>query len=118
MTSADNLRGKRVLVTGGAGGVGRAVAVRMVAAGARVLLADRDEALLRQVTDPLHGEEGSDAAIDFIATDLADTAGIARMFERVDSWLGGIDILVACAGVGSGPLLEMAEPDWRYVIEG
>ena len=117
MTLADNLRGKRVLITGGAGGVGRAVAARMVAAGARVLLADRDEELLRQVTDPLQGEEESDAAIDFIATDLADTTGIARMFERVDSWLGGIDILVACAGVGSGPLLEMAEPDWRYVIE-
>ena len=117
MISADILRGKRVLVTGGAGGVGRAVAVRMVAAGARVLLADRDETLLRQVADPLQGEEGSDAAIDFIAADLADAAGIARMFERVDGWLGGIDILVACAGVGSGPLLEMAEPDWRYVIE-
>ena len=116
MVSADNLRGKRVLITGGAGGVGRAVAARMVAAGARVLLADRDQALLRHVVDPLQGDEGSDA-VDFIATDLADTAGIGRMFERVDSWLGGIDMLVACAGVGSGPLLEMAEPDWRYVIE-
>jgi NAD(P)-dependent dehydrogenase (short-subunit alcohol dehydrogenase family) len=116
MPDADILRGKRVLITGGAGGVGRAVAARMVAAGARVLLADRDEALLREVADPLHGEEG-EAAIDFIATDLADKEGIARMFARVDGWLGGIDILVACAGVGSGPLLEMAEPDWRYVIE-
>jgi 3-hydroxy acid dehydrogenase / malonic semialdehyde reductase len=117
MSDADNLRGKRVLVTGGAGGVGRAVAARMAAAGARLLLADRDEALLREVADPLQGEGGSDATIDFVAVDLADQAGIARMFERVDASLGGVDILVACAGVGSGPLLEMAEPDWRYVIE-
>lgn len=117
MSSAEHLRGKRVLITGGAGGVGRAVASRMVGEGARVLLADRDEALLREAVDPLQGEDGSDAAIDFIATDLADAAGIGRMFERVDCWLGGIDILVACAGVGAGPLLKMAEPDWRYVIE-
>lgn len=114
MSSAFTLRGKRVLITGGAGGLGRAVAARMVAEGARVLLADRDESLLRQVADPLGGSEGE---IDIIATDLSDTGGIARMFDRVDAWLGGIDILVACAGVGSGPLLEMAEPDWRYVIE-
>ena len=116
MSSAPTLRGKRVLITGGAGGVGQAVATRMVAEGARVLLADRDEGLLRQVADPLRGQ-GAGAEIEFVATDLSDTSGIARMFERVDDWLGGIDILVACAGVGSGPLLEMAEPDWRYVIE-
>jgi len=115
MIAAGNLRGKRVLVTGGAGGVGRAVAARMVAEGACVLLADRDESLLRQVAEPLHADEG--AAIDFVAAELADTQGVAHVFERVDAWLGGIDILVACAGVGSGPLLEMAEPDWRYVIE-
>lgn len=117
MAAADNLRGKRVLITGGAGGVGRAVATRMTAEGARVLLADRYETLLRRAAESLQGEDGGAAAIDFIATELADAAGIARMFERVDSWLGGIDILIACAGVGSGPLLEMAEPDWRYVIE-
>jgi NAD(P)-dependent dehydrogenase (short-subunit alcohol dehydrogenase family) len=112
---ADILEGKRVLITGGAGGVGRAVAARMIAAGARVLIADRDELDLRRVADEIGG--GDNDAIDTVTADLSSGPGLGRVFERVDAWLGGIDILVACAGVGSGPLMEMSEPDWRYVIE-
>jgi NAD(P)-dependent dehydrogenase (short-subunit alcohol dehydrogenase family) len=55
--------------------------------------------------------------IECVAGDLSSAIGIGQMFERMDDWLGGPDILVACTGVGSGPLLEMAETDWRYVIE-
>ena len=39
------------------------------------------------------------------------------MFEAVDGKLGGIDILVACAALGAQPIHEMAEDDWRYVID-
>lgn len=107
------LTGKRVLITGGAGGVGRAVAERMVAQGARVLIADRGELELRGVTEAI----GKDGEIEAVTADLSSPTGLQRMFERVDGWLGGLDILVACAGVGSGPLMEMADADWRYVIE-
>jgi len=112
----SNLSGKRVLITGGAGGVGRAVASRMVAAGARVLIADRRESDLSGVVDTLRESYGA-AEIEPVAADLSSSSGVGRMFERVDNWLRRVDILVACAGVGSGPLLEMPEPDWRYVIE-
>lgn len=117
MSSAVSiLSGKGVLITGGAGGVGRAVALRMAAEGARVLIADRDELDLQRVIDAVRtSHEGCE--IESVTGDLSNTTGIARMFERVDNWLGGLDVLVACAGVGSGPLMEMAEPDWRYVIE-
>lgn len=117
MTSDSwNLAGKRVLVTGGAGGVGRAVAARMVAVGARVLIADRDELDLRRVVEAIMGEAGP-GEIDAVTADLSSGPGLARVFERVDGWLQGLDILIACAGVGSGPLMEMPAPDWRYVIE-
>ncbi|MCJ8158993.1 SDR family oxidoreductase [Sphingomonas sp. LaA6.9] len=117
MSSApSNLQGKRVLVTGGAGGVGRAVASRMVAAGATVLIADREELELRCAVEAVRASV-SNARIDSVTADLANSSGLARMFDRVDTWLGGLDILVACAGVGSGPLMDMSEPDWRYVIE-
>lgn len=105
------LAGKRALITGGAGGVGREVAARMAGAGARVLITDRNELDLRQVVEEIGGE------IDSVVADLSSGPGLARLFERVDDGLGGLDILVACAGVGSGPLMEMPEPDWRYVIE-
>jgi len=113
--TGNPLQGKRVLITGGAGGVGRAVAARMIAGGARVLIADRGELDLRRVAEEVGG--GDSDAIDTVTADLSSGPGLGRVFERVDAWLGGIDILVACAGVGSGPLMEMSEPDWRYVIE-
>lgn len=110
------LSGKRVLITGGAGGVGRAVAQRMARAGARVLLADRDEIDLRELLEELRRSlPGSE--IESVTADLSGKPGLSRMFERVDGWLGGLDMLVACAGVGSGPLLEMDDDAWRYVIE-
>lgn len=115
MTEArPTLSGKRVLITGGAGGVGRAVAERMLAAGARVLLTDREEAGLRGAVEQLG--VGPDR-IDTVIGDLSSPPGVVRLFDHVDAWLGGLDILVACAGVGSGPLSEMEDAAWRYVIE-
>jgi 3-hydroxy acid dehydrogenase/malonic semialdehyde reductase len=116
MPTNSILQGKRVLITGGAGGVGRAVAARMVAEGARVLIADREELDLRRVVETVKGDN-AEAEIDSVTADLSSPTGVARMFARVDGWLEGLDMLIACAGVGSGPLMEMAEPDWRYVIE-
>jgi NAD(P)-dependent dehydrogenase (short-subunit alcohol dehydrogenase family) len=86
----------------------------MVAEGARVLIADRDEPDLKTVVESLRDGPG---AIEAVAGDLSDPGGVAAMFERADDWLGRLDILVACAGVGSGPLMEMDDAGWRYVIE-
>lgn len=112
---ASPLAGKRVLITGGAGGVGRAVAERMLAARARVLLTDREELGLRSLVEAFPPEQQDRA--ETVTADLSSATGLARLFERVDAWLGGLDILVACAGVGSGPLSEMDDAGWRYVID-
>lgn len=112
--SEERLNGKRVLVTGGAGGVGRNVATRMVMAGASVLITDRDEAALRAVRDSLSGGPGG---IDIVAADAATVEGIAKTFAKVDDWLGGLDMLVACTGIGALPLMELDDADWRAVIE-
>lgn len=112
--SFANLNGKRVLITGGGGGVGRAVAERMLGGGAKVLLTDRNEGSLRGVA----GELGAGAdRLETVTADLSSSPGLSRLFAQVDDWLGGLDILVACAGVGSGPLSEMDDAGLRYVIE-
>jgi NAD(P)-dependent dehydrogenase (short-subunit alcohol dehydrogenase family) len=86
----------------------------MLSSGARVLITDRQEIDLRSVVaDLARGQR----VVEGVTADLSGKPGLARVFERVDDWLGGLDILVACAGVGSGPLLEMADDDWRYVID-
>ena len=112
---AIDLSGKRVLITGGAGGVGRAVAARMAEQGARLLLTDRDSSDLDRVAGEI--QDSSPTEVHLVAADLSARQGIAHLFAELDERLGGIDLLVACAGVGSGPLMEMDEPGWRYVIE-
>ncbi|MCG7348513.1 SDR family oxidoreductase [Sphingomonas sp. ACRSK] len=113
MTDASILAGRRVLITGGAGGVGRAVAARMIAAGAHILITDRPEADLAGAA----AELGRGAPLYAFAADLSTSAGIAALFGAVDEKLGGLDMLIACAGVGSGPLMEMDDAGWRYVLE-
>lgn len=108
-----SLRDTRVLVTGGAGGVGRAVAARLLYEGARLVLADRNADVLERLADELGDTE---RAIPVVA-DLSHAAGVDALFGAVDSRLGGLDILVACAGMGSDPLMAFADDSWRDVIE-
>lgn len=113
MTAAPNqaLAARKVLITGGSGAVGRAVAERMATQGARLLLTDRNDGDLRRLADELGG------SIAWVAADLSTAQGVAELFGQVDEQLGGLDLLVACAGVGSGPLMEMDDAGWRFVLE-
>ncbi len=106
------LQDKRVLITGGAGGVGRAVARRMLDQGAQVLISDRDDIILEEVRHDL----GAFGNLYAVAADISTQEGVARLFEHVDERWDDLDILIACTGVGSGPLLEMDDAGWRNVI--
>jgi NAD(P)-dependent dehydrogenase (short-subunit alcohol dehydrogenase family) len=112
--TATSLANRRVLITGSAGGVGRCVARNMAEAGARVLLTDQQNSGLEPFACELKSK-GFDVSV--VVADLSDEEGIAQTYQQVDDRLGGLDVLVACAGVGSGPLMEMADADWRYVIQ-
>jgi 3-hydroxy acid dehydrogenase/malonic semialdehyde reductase len=101
----SRLSGQRVLITGGAGGVGRETAARMLASGAKVLSAD--------IPGATRHAEG---ALTF-AGDLARRDEIERLFAKVDQELGGLDILVACAGLPSDSLMEISDDGWRQVID-
>jgi NAD(P)-dependent dehydrogenase (short-subunit alcohol dehydrogenase family) len=101
----ERLAGKRVLITGGAGGVGRETAARMLAAGARVVSAD--------IPGATRHASGS---VTF-SGDLARQEEIERLFRFVDEELGGLDILVACAGLPSDPLMTISDAGWRQVLD-
>src|SRR5688572_21157749 len=105
-----SLTGKRVLITGAAGGVGRAVATRLAAEGALMVIADRDEQGLAVLAYELAGMAST------YAGDLAHADDVAGLFGEVDRALGGLDILVGCAGVGSDPLMAFGDESWRDVI--
>lgn len=107
------LSGKAALVTGGARGIGLAIARRFVSDGARVALVDVDAAALAAAATAL-GADVLTLAAD--VTRAADVDGaVARVVER---W-GRLDILVNNAGITgrSFPIWELSDEDWRRVIE-
>ena len=103
--TATSLAGRRILITGGAGGVGRETAARMLASGARVISADIPGATRH-----------ADGTLAF-AGDLARQNELERLFALVDAELGGLDVLVACAGLPSESLMDISDEGWRQVID-
>ena len=103
---------QRVLVTGGAGGIGLAITRAFVATGARVHIADPDADALAAVT-------ASDAAsITASVCDITDTTAVATLFEDLPRELGGLDVLVNNAGI-AGPTAPVDAYDrqaWDAVL--
>ncbi len=109
----DSLEGKVVLVTGGAGGIGQAVARALAGAGARVVLAGRSEAAMRAVD---LGEGRSAAAR--ILLDVRDAEAWDRAIATVVRDLGGLDVLVHNAGmVDPGPIEAISPDRLRALLE-
>jgi NAD(P)-dependent dehydrogenase (short-subunit alcohol dehydrogenase family) len=93
-----NLEGKITLVTGGNSGIGRAIALRAAAEGARVAITGRDLTKGARVLAELHA---AGAEADFIAADLGDESQAARVVAAVAARFGGIDVVVNNAGGGT-----------------
>jgi len=100
--------GQRVLITAGASGIGRAMAAGFEAAGARVWVADADEAALAACPGSWQRDR----------LDVSDEAAVAALFTRLRAAWGGLDVLCANAGI-AGPtaaLEDVALGDWERCI--
>jgi len=103
-----------VLVTGAAGGIGRACAERFLAAGAGVFAADIDRATLSRTIEELGGAVAGAHPIEVDVTRVEDCE---RMVASVVRTAGRLDVLVNCAGVWvEGPTETMTEADWDRVV--
>ncbi len=107
------LRGKRILLTGGTTGIGRATLQLLAGEGARLLTFGRHQ---EQLDDALASLKDGGEVVGMTAN-AATAEGIEAVYAAVDEKLGGIDMLVACAALGAEPIHEMADQDWRYVID-
>lgn len=102
---AESLKGKVALVTGAASGIGLATSEALIAAGATVVLADRDEAAMAKIAERL-----GDAAIP-LQVDLLDAESCAGMIPAALEKVGQIDILHCNAGTYiGGDLTETTDP--------
>lgn len=104
----SEIRGKNVVVTGGAGGMGRLVAAKMARLGATVCVYDVDPGALAEVVEQI--EAGTGRRVHGFVCDVADRGAVYRAAEEVRRTAGPVDILVNNAGVVSGRRL-MEIPD-------
>ncbi|MFF8710350.1 SDR family oxidoreductase [Streptomyces sp. NPDC015184] len=113
---AERFGGQLVLVTGAAGGIGRATAFAFAEAGARVVAVDRDaEGAAR--TAEMARLIGSPAAWGE-AVDVSDEQAMEKLAEKVAAEYGVVDVLVNNAGIGlSGSFLDTTSEDWKNVLD-
>ena len=110
-----DFRGRVVVITGAAGGIGRALGARFAAAGARLALLDRDEPSLEQASGELRAR-GADARA--LVCDVTDAARCRAVMDEIAAGLGSIDVLVANAGaVHRSGFIETDLDVFRRVME-
>jgi rhamnulose-1-phosphate aldolase/alcohol dehydrogenase len=109
MPKPKPLAARIALVTGGGSGIGRAIAHRLAAEGACVVVSDRDGEAAQRVADEIGGP---DAAIG-ITGDVTDAAAVSTLIEACALAYGGLDLVVNNAGLSiSKSLLDTSEADW------
>jgi NAD(P)-dependent dehydrogenase (short-subunit alcohol dehydrogenase family) len=104
-----------VLITGGGGGMGRAIAARFLESGAKVALADFDGSRVETACADL---DPKGANLIGIQADVTKVADCARMVQETAAKFGRLDVLVAGAGIwAEGPADEATEAEWDRVID-
>jgi rhamnulose-1-phosphate aldolase/alcohol dehydrogenase len=111
------LSGKIAMVTGSAGGIGKAIAKKFVEEGACVVINDNDGARLEAADADFRKTYGKDAFAS-VQLDVTRSEDIARVFDTAALAFGGVDIIVNCAGLSiSKPLEEHTEKDWDLLYD-
>lgn len=105
------LQNKRVLITGGAGGIGMVTAARFLEEGARVVVFDKDEKACRLMEEKLPSLEPS------ILADVSDANSVEMAFTELNALFDGLDILINNAGISlRNSFLDITPEQWQTVI--
>lgn len=117
MPKPKALTGRIALVTGSAGGIGKAIAKKFAEEGAVVVINDNDAQRLASATEEFNKLYGKDVfAADLL--DVTDSASIHKTYNTAVLAFGGIDIIVNCAGLSiSKPLEDHTEKDWDLLYD-
>jgi NAD(P)-dependent dehydrogenase (short-subunit alcohol dehydrogenase family) len=103
-----NIKGKAVVVTGGANGIGRALCEQFAREGARkVVVADLDAANAEEVARAIGGIA--------VATDVADEAQVRRLVSKAEEACGAIDLFCSNSGIVIGGGFEVPDADWERI---
>jgi len=114
---AGRLEGKVAIITGGASGMGRDTVLRFIEEGARVVIADLNEANGRRLLDEI-AKQGMASHAEFVRADVASEADNRAMVEAAEQRFGTLDIAYLNAGVGGafGPIADTTVEEWDYTF--
>ena len=112
----EQLAGKTAVVTGGAGGLGKAMAARFLAEGMSVVIADIEKSALDAVAEELTGEGGE---VLPVVTDVTDLASVEALAEAAVRRFGSYHVVCNNAGVGGhfGLSWELPVEEWRWILD-
>ncbi|RPD41196.1 bifunctional aldolase/short-chain dehydrogenase [Chitinophaga barathri] len=117
MPKPKALSGRVALVTGSAGGIGKAIAMKFAAEGAVVVINDNDETRLATARETFAKDFGKDVFAAEVL-DVTTESSVRSVFNATILAFGGVDIVVNCAGLSiSKPLEEHTEADWNLVYD-
>jgi NAD(P)-dependent dehydrogenase (short-subunit alcohol dehydrogenase family) len=117
MPKPKPLSGKIALVTGSAGGIGKAIAKKMADEGACIVVNDNDAARLETARQSFLKQYGNDT-FTTVLVDVTDREAIENAFTTAALTFGGIDIVVNCAGLSiSKPIEEHTDKDWDLLYD-
>lgn len=112
MARYEELKGKRVMITGAASGIGLATACRFAAEGAKVFIVDYNKKAL-EATQKERPEFAG-----FSAADVSDEENVKAAFAEMDRLLGGIDVLISNAGISiRSDALDIPYAQWKKVMD-
>ena len=108
------IRNKSILITGAASGIGKACAELFAREGARLVLADRNDAALQTLSASLRSQAPS---VHSMAFDVGDSSQCKALVDLTVAQHGRIDVLIHAAGICLAcPLLEMSDDQWRETL--
>ncbi len=108
-----DIEGKRILITGGTTGIGRATAIELAKQGGRLFIFGRHEPELRDALASIQ-EEGE---ADGMTAEQSDHQQLMDVFQNAQNKLGGLDVVIANAALGAEEIETMKDEDWRYVAD-
>jgi NAD(P)-dependent dehydrogenase (short-subunit alcohol dehydrogenase family) len=113
MSDLTQIADKRVLITGGTTGIGRATALLLASQGAHVLIFGRHE---KELNDAMGDLQAAGRNVHGMTADASRIEDVRRVFKECDAKLGRIDVLINNAALGAEGLASMKYEDWEYVV--
>lgn len=109
------LTNKTAVVTGAGSGIGRAIALRFAAEGARIVVADFHETTGNETVNLIQAQGGEALAV---TTDVSNSTAVTRLFQTIDEQGWGVDILINNAGQGGTltPLHQLTDEAWQAML--